>query len=123
MMQRNKNINQSIENKRVWSVTNKTSVKEQKLASLALTIAASYLIFTFPGDVAFVVYNLPNRIAGISATYQPVTIITNCLEYFNYAANFYIYCAVHVEIRESFFDLCKAFSANFFFWPFFPFDK
>ena len=76
-MQRNKNINQALENKRVWSVTNKTSVKEQKLASLALTIAASYLIFTLPGDVAFVVYNLPNRIARISATYQLVTIITN----------------------------------------------
>ena len=96
------------QNKRVWSVTNKTSVKEQKLAILSVIIAVSYLIFTFPGNVAFVVYNLPNKIESINATYQPVTIITNFLEYFNYAVNFYIYCAVHGEIRESFLDLCKA---------------
>ena len=111
-MQRDRRTNQAFEdgheNKRVWSVMNRTSVKEQKLAFLSVIIAVSYLIFTFPGNVAFVVYNLPNRIESINDTYQPVTIITNFLEYLNYAANFYIYCAVHVEIRQSFGDLCQA---------------
>ena len=105
-------INQSVrdihENRRAWSVTNKTSIKEQKLTVLLVIIAVSYLVFTLPANVSFVYYNLNIvDIEALDAIHEPAVIITNFLESLNYAANFYIYCAVHKEIRDSFVHLCK----------------
>ena len=106
------NENQDIhQNRRAWSVHNKTSIKEQKLASLLVIIAVSYFIFTLPANVTFVLVNLPLNVKSVQDNYYPLTFITNFFESFNYAANFYIYCAVHSEIRESFLDLCKAFGS------------
>ena len=45
----------------------------------------------------------------IGQIHEPLIIVTNFFETLNYAANFYIYCAVHKEIRQSFVDLCRAF--------------
>ena len=104
-------INQSIqdihENRKAWSVTNKTSVKEQKLAVLLVIIAVSYLVFTLPANVSFIYYNMNLNVEVLNGIHEPVIMITNFLESLNYAANFYIYCAVHKEIRDSFVHLCK----------------
>ena len=91
---------------KVWSVTNKASIKEQKLTILLVFIAVSYLVFTLPADITFVLVNLDIPLIG--HIHEPLIIVTNFIETLNYAANFYIYCAVHREIRESFVDLCRA---------------
>ena len=95
------------ETRKVWSVTNKASIKEQKLAILLVFIAVSYLVFTLPADITFVLVNLDIPLIG--RVHEPLIIVTNFFETLNYAANFYIYCAVHREIRQSFVDLCRAF--------------
>ena len=111
-VQDEKSMNQDVhQNRRAWSVHNKTSIKEQKLASLLVIIAVSYFIFTLPANVTFVLVNLPINVKSIQDIYYPLTFVTNFFESLNYAANFYIYCAVHSEIRESFLELCKAFGS------------
>ena len=111
-VQDEKSMNQDVhQNRRAWSVHNKTSIKEQKLASLLVIIAVSYFIFTLPANVTFVLVNLPINVKSIQEIYYPLTFVTNFFESLNYAANFYIYCAVHSEIRESFLELCKAFGS------------
>merc|ERR1711976_685716 len=109
-LQSERSINQDVnENRRAWSVHNKTSIQEQKLTILLVIIAVSYFFFTLPGNVSFILFNLPDNIGDeIKNLHDPLSFITNFLESLNYAANFYIYCAVHEELRGSFLDMCKS---------------
>ena len=98
------------ENRKAWSVTNKTSVNEQNLAHVMVYIAISYVVFTTPANIEFTVYNLPfyidwvNRYENIR---KPIVIITNFLETLHYASKFYICFWVHQDIRKSCIDLFK----------------
>jgi hypothetical protein len=92
-----------------WSVTNMRSVKEQKMATVLVTIAIAFVILTLPANIAFIVYSLKKvQTSQGSEDATPYFIVTNFLESVNYALNFYIYCAVHKEIRDSFLDMFKA---------------
>ena len=98
------------ENRKAWSVTNKTSVNEQNLAHVMVYIAISYVVFTTPANIEFTVYNLPfyidwvNRYENIR---KPIVIITNFLETLHYALTFYIYFWVHQDIRKSCIEIFK----------------
>ena len=98
------------ENRKAWSVTNKTSVNEQNLAHVMVNIAISYVVFTTPANVEFTIYNLPfyidwvNRYENIR---KPIVIITNFLETLHYALKFYIYFWVHQDIRKSCIEIFK----------------
>ena len=98
------------ENRKAWSVTNKTSVNEQNLAHVMVYIAISYVVFTTPANVEFTIYNLPfyidwvNRYENIR---KPIVIITNFLETLHYALTFYIYFWVHQDIRKSCIEIFK----------------
>ena len=98
------------ENRKAWSVTNKTSVNEQNLAHVMVYIAISYVVFTTPANIEFTIYNLPfyidwvNRYENIR---KPIVIITNFLETLHYALKFYIYFWVHQDIRKSCIEIFK----------------
>ena len=91
-----------------WSVSSKKSIREQRLAILLVSIAVTFLIFTLPANIAFMWYEFGSIDTSKSEKLTPFFIITNFFESINYSINFYIYCAVHAEIRSSFIDLCHA---------------
>ena len=96
------------ENRKAWSVTNKTSVNEQNLAHVMVYIAISYVIFTTPANIEFVIYNLPiDLVDSLENIHKPIAIITNFWESLHYALKFYIYFFVHQDIRKSCIDLFK----------------
>ena len=99
-----------------WSVTSKTSIREQRLALLLVSIAVSFVLFTLPANVAFLWYEFGHIDTTKSETLTPLFITTNFMESINYSINFYIYCAVHEEIRNSFIDLCNAALSKIAFW-------
>lgn len=91
-----------------WAVACKKSIQEQKLATLLVVIACSFVILTLPANIAYIIFQLV--IKEENATYNssfPLFAITNFLESVNYSINFYIYCVVHDDIRQSFVDFCK----------------
>ena len=99
-----------------WSVTSKTSIREQRLAILLVSVAVTFVIFTLPANLAFLFYEFGGIDTSKSETLTPLFIITNFMESINYSINFYIYCAVHEEIRHSFIDLCNAVLSKIIFW-------
>ena len=99
-----------------WSVTSKTSIREQRLALLLVSVAVSFVLFTLPANVAFLWYEFGHIDTTKSETLTPLFITTNFMESINYSINFYIYCAVHEEIRNSFIDLCNAALSKIVFW-------
>ena len=105
--------NQSIEEihqtRKAWTVTSRTSIKEQSLAVMTVYVAISFLLFTLPSNVASFVYNLPIEYLkdSIVSVYRPTIIITNFAESLHYAIKFYIYFWVHQEIRESCMDFLQ----------------
>ena len=107
-------VNQTIEgiheNRKAWTVNNKTSVNEQNLSHVMVYIAISYVVFTTPANIEFVVYNLPfDWVDRPEKIHKPIVIITNFLETLHYALKFYIYFWMHQDIRKScigFFKTC-----------------
>ena len=91
-----------------WSVTSKKSLREQRLAILLVSIAVSFVTLTLPANVAFIWYEVKSINTDQSEAFTPLFVVSNFLESINYSINFYIYCAVHKEIRHSFIDLCYA---------------
>lgn len=95
-----------------WAVTSKKSIHEQKLAVLLVVIACSFVLLTLPANIAYIVFRhiFKEDINEGNIEYNdwiPLFAITNFLESVNYSINFYIYCAVHDDIRQSFVDLVK----------------
>ena len=107
-------VNQTIEgiheNRKAWTVNNKTSMNEQNLAHVMVYIAISYVVFTTPANIEFVVYNLPfDWVDRSENIHKPIVIITNFFETLHYALKFYIYFWMHQDIRKScigFFKTC-----------------
>ena len=97
-------------------MTSKTSIRKQRLALLLVSVAVSFVLFTLPANVAFLWYEFGQIDTTKSETLTPLFITTNFMESINYSINFYIYCAVHEEIRNSFIDLCNAALSKIVFW-------
>lgn len=106
---RRRNVN-TLENRREkWSITSKQSIHEQKMAVLLVIIACSFVLLTLPANIVYIIDFDTIEIDGKSKA--TLFAITNFMESVNYSANFYTYCAVHEEIRESF----VAFSTDFYY--------
>ena len=91
-----------------WSVSSSKSIREQRLAKLLVSIAIAFVFLTLPANLAFIWYLFDTKDTTNEEQNTLLFIITNFLESLNYSLNFYIYCAVHEEIRHSFLDLCRS---------------
>ena len=101
-----------IQRRSLWSAGNLLSIKEQRMAFLLVAIAMTFLVFTLPANLAFIWYTWQVHYCDCDFTVvaenaTPLFIITNFFESFNYSINFYMYCGVHKEIRNSFWDMSK----------------
>lgn len=88
-----------------WSVSSKQSLHEQKLAVLLVAIACSFVVLTLPANIVYIIDFEPIDMSSKAKT--ALFAITNFMESVNYSANFYTYCAVHQEIRQSFVAFAK----------------
>ncbi len=86
--------------RKTWSVTSSISLREQRLAYLLLSLAVSFVVLTLPANIVFIYF-----IANDGKASVMLTTVSNLLESLNYCLNFYVYCAVHKEIRDCFVEL------------------
>lgn len=99
----------TIENRKInWSATSVQCLYEQKLAVLLVVIVCSFICLTLPANLAYLTYEVFFKLQNDKYNeLLPLFAITNFMETVHYSANFYIYIAVHEEIRNAFIAFCK----------------